>query len=179
MLHFLEFSYRRFWEFSTTKSQKLKSQKSGNWFLICFRTCVIYSLFVFLRGMGGEGRGLHIVIQENSLTRNCVSPQIAKEANLPCPYRTTLSQLRSSFCRSLHSYPSIPNPIPLPFLWKQTHNSNHTFLLPLTSNTPDRERPVGTSAPDVGVPVWHSCLWSPSYSSPPHPEPPPSNGQAS
>ena len=34
-----------------------------------------------------------------------VSPQITpEETNLPRPYRTTLSQLRLSFCSSLHSY---------------------------------------------------------------------------
>ena len=33
------------------------------------------------------------------------SPQmVAEEANLPWPFRTILSQLRSSFCSSLHSY---------------------------------------------------------------------------
>ena len=33
------------------------------------------------------------------------SPEVAvEEKNLPCPYMTSLSKFRSSFCRSLQSY---------------------------------------------------------------------------
>ena len=83
------------------------------------------------------------------LTRNRVLqtalPQIAEEANLPRPYRTTRFHLRSSFCSSLDSYHERIEliPISLPSM----------FLVLLTSNTLDRDRPVGMSVHDVGVSV--------------------------
>jgi len=43
------------------------------------------------------------------------SPQIApEETNLPRPYRSTLSQLQSSFCSSLHSYREWTGLVPSP-----------------------------------------------------------------
>jgi len=60
-----------------------------------------------------------------------VSPQIAtEEANLLRPYRTTLCQLRSSFCSSLHSYRErkglIPSPI-YPSCGMEPHTTVHVF----------------------------------------------------
>ena len=52
------------------------------------------------------------------------SPQIArKETNHPRPYRTTLSQLRSCFCNSIHSYSErivIPSLLCPPVKWNPT-----------------------------------------------------------
>ena len=59
------------------------------------------------------------------------SPQIApEETNLPRPYRSTLSQLRSSFCSSLHSYREriglVPSPI-CPSCGLAPHTTIHVF----------------------------------------------------
>ena len=69
------------------------------------------------------------------------SPQIAQEeANLLSLYRTTLTQLRSSFCSSFQSYRKriglIPS-LPRPFCGVEPHNTIHVFscsshLTPLT-----------------------------------------------
>ena len=71
-------------------------------------------------------------------------------------YRTTLSKLRSSFS-SLHFYRErmglVPSPSALPVEW-------NPFLLLLASDNPDRDEPVRSSAPGVGVPVWPPFLRS-------------------
>ena len=59
------------------------------------------------------------------------SPQIApEETNLPRPYRSTLSQLRSSFCSSLHSYREriglVPSPL-CPSCGLAPHTTVHVF----------------------------------------------------
>ena len=61
-----------------------------------------------------------------------VSPQIAPEkANLPRPYSITLSQLRSSFCSSLHSYHEriglVPSPL-CPSCGLVPHTTVHAFF---------------------------------------------------
>ena len=80
-----------------------------------------------------------------SLSHNRVlhtaSPQIApEEVNLPRPYRSTLSLLRSSFCSSLYSYREkigvVPSPL-CPFCELEPHSTVHVFscsshLIPLT-----------------------------------------------
>ena len=67
------------------------------------------------------------------------SPQIArKEVNFPLPYRTSLTRLRSRFCRSHHSYREgielIPQS-PLPFLWRGILHHRSYFLQPLACYT--------------------------------------------
>jgi len=99
-----------------------------------------------------------------------------EEANLPKPYWTTLSQLRSFFCSSLHSYRErirLTNPWPPLFLlWSVTHYHRPCFLLFLASDTPDRVGSVGAS----------EFQFLPFFDLPPLPPPPPeppSGGQES
>ena len=84
------------------------------------------------------------------------------------------------FCSSLHSYRQKMGIIQshLPFLWSRTPYHRPCIHLLLSSNTPDRKKPVRTSTPDVGIPVWPPFIWS-LASSYPAPEPPSSNVQES
>ena len=77
------------------------------------------------------------LISHNRLFQTA-SPQTApKEANLPRPYRTTLSHIHSSFCSSLHSYRQRIGLIPSSFCGVKAHTTVHVFscsshLTPLT-----------------------------------------------
>ena len=95
------------------------------------------------------------------------SPQIsAAETNISRPYRSTLSQLRSSFCRYLHSYRERIGLFHSPSVLPVSGTPHHRpwFLLFIASNTLDREEPAGASAPVVGVHVWPPFLRSPTSS---------------
>ena len=96
--------------------------------------------------------------------------------------KTTLSQLRSSFCSSLHSYREritlIPSSLcPSCGVESHTHTTVHVFACS-SHPTPLTERLVGTSATDVRVPVWPPFLQSPPFPHPPL-EPPSSSRQES
>ena len=97
------------------------------------------------------------------LNRNRVlqtsSPQIAaEEANFPCPYRTNISQLRSYFCGSLHSYIERIGLISSPFRHSyrvEAHINVHVFSCSSHPTHLTERDLFGKSAPDVGVLVWH------------------------
>ena len=95
------------------------------------------------------------------------SPQIEpEEANLTWPYRTTLSQLRYSFCSTLHSYREriwlIPSPL-CPSCGVEPHTTINVFSC-FSYQTPlDRAGPVRASTPCVGVPVGPPFLRPPAF----------------
>ena len=97
------------------------------------------------------------------------SPEIAaEEANLPHPYRTSLSQLHSYCCSSLHYYRDriglIPSPL-CPYCgWKPPHLHPY-FLLSFASNIPDLKVTMVTSTPDVSLPFDPPFFRSPASSS--------------
>ena len=104
-----------------------------------------------------------------------------EETSLPRQYRTTLSQLRSGFCRSLNSFQerigTTNNPL-CPSCGEEPHTTQHLFTCPThpTSLTPRDlwERPGLTSEFLSSLPLFNL----PPLPCPP-PEPPPSNGHAS
>ena len=105
----------------------------------------------------------------HNLVLQAASPQIASdEAKLPRPFKTTLSQLRSSFSSSLHSYCGriglILGPL-CPFCGMEPYTNIRVFFLFLASDTPDRDGPVWPSTPGVAVSVRPPLLWSPATSS--------------
>ena len=127
-----------------------------------------------------------VTISKSLLSRNCVlqtaSPQIApEEANLPRLYRSTLSQLRSSICCSLHSYREriglVPNPL-WPSCGLKPHTTVHVFsccshLTPLTElDLWERPRLASEFLSILHILDLPLLL-------PPPPETPPSGGQQS
>ena len=113
----------------------------------------------------------------DNLTANHVlqthSSQItAEKVNLHCPYRTSLSQIRSSFCSSLHSYREriglTPSPL-CPSCGVELHKTVHIFLL-LASLTVRDLREHRRLVLDFlfGLPFFDLLSLPP-------PEPPPSN----
>ena len=96
-------------------------------------------------------------------------PQIAsEEASLPRSYRSTVSQFRSSFCSSLHSYRERIGLVPSPICPSCVLEPHTTFHVTSASGTPDRVGPMATSTSDVAVPVDPTFLRpSASFSSSP------------